>query len=94
MEIRRVDANQLEIVHKLLRHWVISVADTHLVGGGFPDIVVGYAGVDYLVELKSSKKAKLRKSQIKFRDTWKGAPIHRVDTYEDVCAIIGVRPIV
>ena len=66
----RVDKNQQQIV-SALRKLGCSVAITSDVGSGFPDVIVGYNGRNYLIEIKSSK-GKLRKSQEDFRDKWVG----------------------
>lgn len=44
----RVDDNQAEIV-KVLRQLGATVRPTHTVGDGFPDLVVGWRGKNYLV---------------------------------------------
>lgn len=49
---KRVDANQSEIV-AALRHVGATVQDLHTVGHGCPDIVVGFRGQNYLMEVKS-----------------------------------------
>ena len=51
----KVDANQPEIV-AALRLAGATVAITSAVGKGFPDLVVGYEGVNYLLEVKDGKK--------------------------------------
>jgi len=52
---KRVDANQKEIV-KALRDRGASVLHLHQVGGGCPDILVGYAGYNFLIEIKDGTK--------------------------------------
>lgn len=53
-----------------------TVADTHGVGGGFPDMVVGYCGQNFLVEIKDGSRyaseRKLRDGQLLFMNTWRG----------------------
>jgi len=60
-----------------------SVFDASKVGDGFPDLVVGIAGVTYLVEIKA-EKGKLRKSQTDFNDAWRGGKPTIVRSVEDV----------
>lgn len=71
----RVDANQNEIV-RALRDMGASVAITSMVGSGFPDIVVGYQGRNYLIEIKDGSKPpskrKLTPDEQEFFDTWRG----------------------
>ena len=49
-----------------------SVFDAARVGGGFPDLVVGYKGVTYLVEVKDPDKGKLENTQVDFIMGWNG----------------------
>ena len=71
----RVDANQNEIV-TMLRKMGYSVAITSDCGKGFPDIVVGRSGRNYLFEIKDGNKPpsaqKLTDAEQQFADTWKG----------------------
>ena len=41
-------------------------------GGGFPDLMVGFRGVNYLLEVKSDLKAKLTIAEGRFHSTWEG----------------------
>lgn len=52
----RVDGNHKEIVDGLRALPGVSVASTAALGGGFPDIAVGYAGNTYLFEIKDPAK--------------------------------------
>ena len=71
----RVDANQNEIV-TMLRKMGYSVAITSDCGKGFPDIVVGRPGRNYLFEIKDGSKPpsaqKLTEAEQQFCDNWKG----------------------
>lgn len=62
-----------------------SVFDASEVGSGFPDLVVGIAGVTHLVEIKAAK-GKLRKSQTDFNDAWRGGKPIVVRSVDDVIA--------
>ena len=66
----RVDANQKKIVSKI-REAGCSVLHTHQLGKGAPDIIVGYAGNNYLIEIKDGDKPlaqqKLTPDEIKFQ---------------------------
>ena len=66
----RKDNNQTEIVEGL-RARGFSVEITSNVADGFPDIVVGWNGRTYLMEIKS-KGGKLTPEQIKWHDAWQG----------------------
>jgi Holliday junction resolvase len=71
----RTDNNHREIIDEL-RQLGFSVADTSRLGGGFPDIVVGKNGVNYLMEIKDGDKPpsqrKLTPDEEKFFALWKG----------------------
>lgn len=60
-----------EICHRLGLFPGITVWDTHDVGGGFPDIVVGFRGKTYLFELKGDPP-KLTASEKQWHSIWKG----------------------
>lgn len=74
----RVDGTQTAIVAALrkLGATVQSLAD---VGGGCPDLVVGWRGVNHLVEVKDGSlapsKRKLTPDEEKWHATWRGAPV-------------------
>jgi hypothetical protein len=53
-KIAKVDKNQTEIV-QALRKAGATVQHLHQVGSGCPDILVGYHGRNFLLELKSEK---------------------------------------
>ena len=68
------DANHGEIV-AVLKAYGFSVYDAAHAGGSFPDLVVGFGGQTYLVEVKSSEKAPLTPGQVEFARTWRGSPV-------------------
>ena len=70
MKYGKVDRNQKAIT-EALRDLGISVSITSDVAKGFPDIIVGFRGENYLIELKSGK-GKQEDSQIKFESLWTG----------------------
>ena len=71
----RVDANQSSIV-EALRCIGASVAVTSGVGEGFPDILAGMNGRNWLFEIKNPNVPKadqrLTPAQIEFKATWRG----------------------
>ena len=71
--IRKVDLNQQEIVREL-RAMGYSVRHTHIIGKGFPDIVIGKHGVSVLVEIKRAGEP-LTHDEKEFFETWKGSAI-------------------
>jgi hypothetical protein len=67
---KKVDANQPEIV-AALRQVGASVAHTHMIGHGFPDILVLYRGTLSLIEIKA-KGAKLTPDEQAWHERWPG----------------------
>lgn len=78
----RPDANHAEIVRQY-ETLFCSVRDTHAVGGGFPDLVVGIAGVTELVEIKTTD-GELLPSQVTFNRDWRGRRVRVVRSVQDV----------
>lgn len=74
--IKRTDANHKQIIDAIRKIPSISVYSTHMVGKGFPDIVIGYKGINYLVEIKDGAKTKSQKKltedEIRFHQSWFG----------------------
>lgn len=71
----KVDDNQGRIV-SVLRKIGCSVISLASVGGGCPDILVGFQGSNFLMEIKDGEKTasnrKLTDDQVEFGKTWKG----------------------
>lgn len=69
------DRNHPEIV-AALRAIGCTVVDLAAVGGGVPDLLVGYRGRNLLVEVKdgsvSPSRRQLRETQVQFRTDWRG----------------------
>ena len=74
MRYTKRDANHGEIV-EVLRCYGFSVYDAAHAGRDFPDLVVGFGGVTYLVEIKSSETAPLTPGQVEFARTWRGSAV-------------------
>jgi len=68
---RRVDATQALIV-EALRKAGASVADTHAVGRGLPDLFVGYCGVLCIAMEVKSADGTLTPAERDWRETWRG----------------------
>ena len=89
----KVDANQPEIVSQLRDIPGCTVWITSMVGHGGPDFVIGWMGVNYLIELKDGDKVpskrKLTKDEKKFHAQWAGQ-IDKAESFEDCLRIIGV----
>lgn len=81
----RVDANQTQIVSALRAAgayvWII----------GLPvDLLVGYKGHTFLVEIKSTSKKHLTGLQADFFENWSGSTLARIDSPEASLRMIGV----
>ena len=82
---KRTDANHKDILKAARQIPGVSVFSTHEVGKGFPDIVLGYKGINYLIEIKDGLKPpsqrKLTDAEVIFHSNWMGqiATINNVD---------------
>jgi hypothetical protein len=81
----RVDANQIQIVSALRAAgayvWII----------GLPvDLLVGYKGHTFLVEIKTDSKKRLTKLQADFFENWMGGTLCRIDNAESALRMLKV----
>jgi len=81
----RVDENQKTIVDALRKAgafvWII----------GLPvDLLVGYKGHTFLVEIKSTSKNRLTGLQADFFENWSGSTLARIDSPEAALRMLGV----
>lgn len=90
----RVDTNQKEIVEALRRQGA-TVLHLHTVGRGCPDILVGYQGENFLLELKdgskSASKQKLTPDEVSFFESWCGQ-VTVVNSIESAIALLNTPP--
>lgn len=95
MRAAKVDDNQREIV-SALRGVGATVCHLHTVGMGCPDLLVGWRGVNYLLECKDGKKPpsqqKLTPMQDEWHSGWKGSAFI-VNSPEAALAAIGAIPL-
>jgi hypothetical protein len=72
----RVDDNQAEIVKGLRAVPGVDVVSTANMRNGFPDLVVGYHGKNYLMQIKDGDKPpsrqRLTEHERRFHQTWRG----------------------
>ena len=89
--IKRTDRNHAEIINALRKIPNLSVFSTHEVGKGFPDIVIGYKGINYLIEIKDGNKPpsarKLTEAELQFHSNWKGQ-IKIVNNFDELLNIL------
>lgn len=92
MRAKKIDDNQNLIV-KQLRKCGVSVAITSMVGKGFVDLVCGFRGRNYLIELKDGSKSasrkKLTEDEREFFDTWSGQ-VNTAESFNEIAKIIGL----
>ena len=82
---KRVDANQDAIVATLraagANVWIISLP---------VDLLVGYKGHTFLVEIKTNAKKRLTALQQDFFESWSGGTLARIDSPDAALRMIGV----
>lgn len=87
----KVDGNQAEIV-AALRKVGATVQPLHAVGAGCPDLLIGYRGRNWLIEVKdcsaSNTDRKLRPAQVEWHGGWKGH-VATAETIGAALAVIG-----
>lgn len=90
----KVDANHHAIV-SALRRCGASVQDLSRVGDGCPDLLVGYHGITYCVEVKDGSKSASRRQltpdQIDWHARWRGHVVI-VESIEDALRMIKAIP--
>jgi hypothetical protein len=89
----KVDQNQSEIV-AALRQIGCSVQLLHSVGAGCPDLMVGFRGDTFLLELKDGNKPpsarKKTEAQVIWHDAWRGKPVAVVCNIREALEAIGI----
>lgn len=87
----KTDANQTEIV-EALRAIGAMVYPTHRLGGGFPDLLVGWKGRLLLLEVKDGSKPPsarlLTDKEQGFHAAWTGYPVIVVESAEQAIAVV------
>jgi hypothetical protein len=82
MRVSRVDANQPSIVAALTAAGA-TVQYLHTLGQGCPDLLVGYRGNNYVLEVKDGDKPPSRRRLTKDEDRWHAWWRGRVDVVEN-----------
>lgn len=87
----KVDENQKEVV-AAFRAAGATVLHLHTVGGGCPDLLVGYNGLSKLVEVKDGRKRpsarRLTPLEARFAQEWRGGSVALVECAEDALALV------
>lgn len=87
MRARKTDRKQPDIV-AALRQVGASVIHLHTVGGGCPDLMVGYRGVNYLMEIKADN-GRMTQAQSALHGAWRGAPVIIARSVDEALMAIG-----
>jgi hypothetical protein len=83
---KRVDGNQVEIV-AALRQIGASVQHLYVVGFGCPDLLVGFCGMSFLLEVKQAGE-KLNGAEKRWHNDWAGGPLGVVHTAEEAINLV------
>lgn len=83
----KVDQNQREIIDALRRVGA-SVYPLHFAGKGCPDLIVGFRGRNFLLEVKT-ERGRLNAEQRDFHQAWRGQVAVVRSRREAVEAIVG-----
>jgi hypothetical protein len=91
----KIDRNQPEIV-AALRKAGATVQILSAVGKGCPDLLVGFRGVNTLIEVKdwqaSANDRDLNDNQVDWHGGWRGQ-VAKVETVDAALAVIGAKTI-
>jgi Holliday junction resolvase len=86
----KIDANQTEIV-KALRQVGASVQSLASTGKGCPDLLVGFRGVNWLLEIKDGQKVKsarkLTPDQVEWHESWRGR-VYIVESVDQAISLL------
>lgn len=89
----KIDANQIEVV-SALRQIGASVQSLATTGKGCPDLLVGYRGINYLLEVKDGNKPPsarlLTEDQLRWHQNWQGS-VHIVNSTNQALKILNVK---
>ena len=88
MTYRRVDTNQRLIV-AALRAAGATVQHLHMVGQGCPDVLCGFGGRNFVIEIKGDH-GRMTRDEIEWHECWRG-DVCVVHTVDEALRAIGVR---
>ena len=91
----RTDTNQAEIV-RMLSQFGASVVSLAAVGSGVPDLLVGYQGRNFLLEVKDGNKPpsrrRLTSDQVEFHRDWRGS-VSVVKNADEALQAVGIKTV-
>jgi hypothetical protein len=86
----KTDSNQNDVVNAL-RRFGASVQSLAATGKGVPDLLVGYRGINYLIEVKDGNKPPsarlLTEDQLRWHQNWLGL-VHIVKSTDEALKIL------
>jgi hypothetical protein len=87
--VHKADFNQDGII-RALRKIGVSVVPLTKMGGGVPDLLCGYRGINWLLEVKGETGG-LTEAQVKFHARWNGhvTVVRTAEEAVDVCLHCG-----
>ena len=87
----KVDGNHGEIV-QALRQVGATVQSLAAVGGGVPDLLVGWRGLNLLIEVKDGSRIpsqqKLTPDQERWHEAWSGHPVYVVRSVDETMEVL------
>ena len=90
----KIDKNQTEVV-AAFRKVGASVQSLASIGKGCPDLLVGFQGKLYLIEVKDGtnvpSKQLLTEDQKRWHDNWTGSPVHVVRSIDGALKILNQK---
>lgn len=90
----KIDKNQTEVV-AALRKVGASVQSLASIGKGCPDLLVGFQGTLYLMEVKDGEnvpsKQLLTDDQKKWHENWTGSPVYVVRSIDGALKILNQK---
>lgn len=89
---RKVDANQAQVVAALRAVGVLVESRLSRVGGGVPDLLCGYAGKLFLLEVKDGAKSKSKRGltpdERTWHEQWEGFPVFMVESAAEAVLVV------
>jgi hypothetical protein len=87
----KTDTNQTSLTAGL-RQAGVSVQPIHMIGQGCPDLLVGLAGQNYILELKAPgapSRQRLTPDEVEWHATWRGQ-VAVVRTLDEALRVVGL----
>ena len=90
----RTDQNHASLLKNIRTIPRVTVCDLGGTGSGCPDVMLGFMGCNYLLEIKRPdvvpSASKLNDMQVEWHDKWTGQ-VAIVRTFDDVLKVLGLE---